>query len=156
MASEKLKLLERAGAKLETPENGIVLWAKGDFNDVDYLEQSWNFDFEDIDLVMWLLKYYTELLDVKHWEESLTGWDLKLFSEFTPKVYDSCMSLNVHTIEEFHIYVYVDGICKELKYEDCDVLDSKTLCEKYIEDYDDEYDEEDYYDDDYGDEDYDD
>lgn len=145
MVSKKLKLFKRAGAKLETPENGIVLWAKGDFNDSDTLEQSWNFDFEDIDLVMWLLKYYTELLDVENWKEELKGYDYKLFGKYTPKVYDTCISLYVHTIEEFHIYVYVDGICKELKYEGCDVSDSKILCEKYIEDYDDEdYDDEDY------------
>ena len=124
------------GIVLEKPENGILLIAKGDFNDADDVEQTWRFQYDDLGLVMWLLEHYER--GIHHWEEVLTGKERKLFAQYAPGAYDTTSEIRAHTIYDAHAYVFENGVCKEIKVgETYEIPSTDSLYEKY---YDDDYD----------------
>ncbi|MDO4282518.1 MAG: hypothetical protein Q4D02_02685 [Clostridia bacterium] len=136
MKSEKLEQME--GFKIgESPADGFILWAKGDFNDGDILEKSWTFGLDEADLVTWLLKAYTSICGYHYWYEKVKGYDKILLREYIPEAHDTCIDFAVHTVYQFKMYLILDGVCREIQYDDTfEVEDSEALCEKYVEDYD--------------------
>lgn len=119
---------KKLGIELEKPNDGILLIVNGDFNDEDYIEQTWTFKYDDIGLAMWLLEHY-EKEDIWPWDDVLKGKERKLFAQYVPRV------IYVHTIYEAHAYIFENGMCREIKnagsYE---IPSTDSLYERYFND----------------------
>lgn len=139
----------KLGLELEKPDNGILLIVNGDFNDGDYIEQTWTFKYDDIGLVMWLLEHYEKFdkIDMGLWDEILEGKERKLYAPYVPRIKDTCIEIHAHTVYEAHAYIFENGMCREIKsagsYE---IPSTDSLYERYFngdsdEDEDDDYDD---------------
>ena len=83
---------------------------------------------------MWLLRHYKKCRG-KHGCDVLNGKERKLFAEFVPRVEDTTVTIRAHTIDEFYIYIFEDGMCGEIKnLGSYKVPSTDSLYERYVDD----------------------
>ncbi len=123
------KRWERRGIKLEKPEDGILLLVCGDFNDTDYVCQTWQFSYRQRGLVMWLLERYDE--QIPHWAEVLEGKEKRLFAQYVPMT--DCAEDYAHTIYEAHAYLFKNGRCREIHPGTYKVPKTESLYRQYYD-----------------------